>query len=80
MPSARLATEKLLIGKSLVVCMGSLYCCIVACTHLGNGTGHRTVTMAAPLLLPSGLVRYYAMLHSCGTSRMMGGGWVGTDM
>ena len=36
--------------------------------HLGNGTGHRTVTMAAPLLLTSGPARYEALLHGCGTS------------
>ena len=36
--------------------------------HLGNGTGHRTVTMAAPLLFTSGLVRYEAVLHSYGES------------
>ena len=29
--------------------MGGLYLCIVACTHLGNGTGRRAATMAAPL-------------------------------
>ena len=45
------------------VCTGSLYCCIVACTHLGNSTGHKTVTLAAPLLLlASGPVRYEAEL------------------
>ena len=37
-------------------------------THLGNDTGRRTVTVAAPLLLTSGLVRYEAMLHTCGTN------------
>ena len=31
--------------------MGSSYGCIVACAHLGNGTGHRTVAMAATLLV-----------------------------
>ena len=36
--------------------------------HLGNGTVRRTVTMMAPLILTSGLVRYEAVLHSCGTS------------
>ena len=36
--------------------------------NLGNSTGHRTVTMAAPLLLTSGPGRYEAVLHSCGTS------------
>ena len=36
---------------------------------LKNGTGHRTVTMEAPLVvLTSGSVRYEAVLHSCGTS------------
>ena len=51
----------------LCVCM-SQNRCIVACAHLGNGTGHRTVTLAAPLLLTSGPVRYEAVLHSCGIS------------
>ena len=35
---------------------------------LGNGTGRRTATIMAPLLFTSGLVRYEAVLHSCGTS------------
>ena len=48
----------------LTDCMGGLYCCIVACTHLGSGTGHITVTIVAPLLLTSGLMRYEAVLHS----------------
>ena len=39
--------------------------CIVVCAHLGNGTGRRTVTMAALLLLTSGPMRYEAVLHSC---------------
>ena len=50
------------------VCMGSLYHCIIACGHLGNGTGHRTVTMAASLLLTNGPARYEAVFHGCGTS------------
>ena len=40
------------------VYMGSSYCCIVACTHLENSTSHKTVTLAAALLLTSGPVRY----------------------
>ena len=52
--------------------MGGLYRYIVACAHLGNGTGRRTVTMAAPLLVTSELVRYEAVLHSCGTSPVGG--------
>ena len=39
--------------------------------HLGNDTGRRTVTMVILLLLTtstSGLVRYEAKHHSCGTS------------
>ena len=49
--------------------------------HLGNGTGRRTVTMASPLLLTSGLARYEAMLQSCETSLVgMGGGEVGIDL
>ena len=42
--------------------------------HLWNGTGHRIVTMTALLLLTSGLVRYEAVLHGCGTSPV--GRWV----
>ena len=43
--------------------MGGSYCCIVACTHLGNGTSCRTATMVAPLLLSSGLAKYEVGLH-----------------
>ena len=50
---------------TMYVCMGSSYHCIVACAHLGNGTGRRTVRLAVPLLLTSGLVRYEAVRHSC---------------
>ena len=49
------------------MCMGSSYRCIVACVHLGNGTGRRTVTLTTPLLLTSRPVRFEAVLHSCGT-------------
>ena len=52
----------------MCVCMGCLYHYIVACAHLENGTGRRTPTMAAPLLLTRGLVRYEAVVHSCGTN------------
>ena len=55
-------------AAGMYVCVGSLYHCIVACTHLGNDTGHRTATLEAPLLLTSGPARYEAMLYSCGTS------------
>ena len=53
-----------------MLCMVSLYCCLVPSAHLENGTGHRTVPMAASLLvlLASGPVRYKSVLHSCGTS------------
>ena len=44
------------------------------CTHLGNGSGHRTAILVAPLLLTSGPVRYESVLHSCGTSPVEGGG------
>ena len=54
------------------VCMENLYCCIVACTYLGSGSGHRTATMAAHLLLTSGPVRCEAVLHSCGASPVGG--------
>ena len=60
------------------VCMGSLYRCIVACAHLVNGTGCRTVIMVAPLLLISGLDKHEAVLHSCGTKSVAGG--VGTGL
>ena len=50
------------------------YRCIVACANLGTGTGHRTMTLAAPLLLNSGPVRYETMLHRCGTSPVGSGG------
>ena len=55
--------------------MASSYHCIVACTHLGNGTDRRTVTMVAPLLLTSGPMRYEAV-----TSPVGEGGAVGTDL
>ena len=35
------------------VCMLGLYRYIVACAHLGNGTGSRTATLADPLILTS---------------------------
>ena len=37
---------------------------MVACTYLQNGTGRRSVTMAAPLLLTSGPAMYEAVLHN----------------
>ena len=46
--------------------------CIIACAHLENGTGHRTVAFAALLLLTSDLARYEAVLHTCGTSLVEG--------
>ena len=49
------------------VCMGSSYHRIVGCAHVGNGTGRRTVTLVAPVLLTSGVVRYETVFHSCGT-------------
>ena len=57
--------------------MGSSNHCIVAYTHLGNGTGCSTATLAAPLLLTSGSVWYENMLQSCGTSPVEG---VGPDL
>ena len=53
--------------------MGSLYHCTVAYAHLGNGTGHRTASMAAALFLTSDPGRYEAVPHSCGTSPVAGG-------
>ena len=61
--------------KIQVVCTGLLYYSIVACAHLSIGTGHRTLTVAAPLLLTSGPVRYEVVLHKCGTSSVRGGGY-----
>ena len=61
-----------------VVCIGSLHRCIVACAHLGNGTGRRTVTMAAPLVLnsiTSSPVRYEASQFGLGQAQC---GWVPT--
>ena len=49
--------------------MGSSHCCIFACSHLGSGAGHRTMTLASPLLLTNGPVRYEAVLYSCGQSQ-----------
>ena len=54
-----------------VLC-GSLYHYMTACTHLGNSMGHRTLTLAAHLLFIIDLVRYEAVLHSCGTSPVAG--------
>ena len=55
----------------MYVCMDSLCRCIVAWGTLRElSTGRRTVTMAAPLLLTSGPVRYEIVLHGCGTSPM----------
>ena len=62
------------------ICNGSIFKAPVVClwgvpvtlylldAHLGNGTGHRTATMTAPLLLTSGPVMYETVLHSGGTS------------
>ena len=44
--------------------------------HLGNSTGRRSVTIAAPLLLTSGLAKYEAVLYNCGASLL--GGWAPT--
>ena len=54
---------------------GCSYPCIVACTHFGNGTGHRTATDVTQLLLllTSGPAMYEAVFHSCGTSPVGGG-------
>ena len=48
--------------NTVCVCTGSSYRC------LGNGTGHKTVTIAAPLSLTSGPVRYENVLHNGGIS------------
>ena len=39
---------------------------------LGNGTGHRTATTMATLLLTSSTVKYEALLHSCETNPVWG--------
>ena len=53
----------------MYLCMGTLCHCIeLLGTQLGNSTGHRTATMAAPLLLTSGPVWYEAPIHGCGTN------------
>ena len=41
--------------------MGGLYRCIVACSHLGNGTGRRTVTMHCSL--STNQAKFEAGLH-----------------
>ena len=66
------AYTKLLMCYTKCVCMGSSYRCIVACSHLGNGTRHRPGTMAAPILLAGGPVMYEAVLHSYGASPVGG--------
>ena len=57
------------------VCMGSLYRCIVAFTHLGNSTGRTTATMTAPLLLTSGPVRYEALCFTVVGQAQWQRGW-----
>ena len=47
---------------------------IVDSAPIGNGTCCRTLTMAAPILLTSGLVRYKSVLHGCCT-RSVRVGW-----
>ena len=65
--------------------MDGLYHCVVACAHLGNSTGHRTVTPAPPLLLTNGPVRYEAVLHNnsfvfaCVKGCMQGTVWIEPD-
>ena len=71
-PVADCIMEAVLLELDCLVCMGSLYHCIVACAYLGNGTGCRTAIMTAPLLLTIGPVRYKAVLHSCRTSPVGG--------
>ena len=52
--------------------MGSSCRSIVAYAPLGNGTGWRTATLVASLLLISRPVKYEVVLHSCGTSPVVG--------
>ena len=49
------------------MCVWEVCVSLMLDAHLGNGTGHRTVTMTAPLLPTSGLVRYEAVFHNCRT-------------
>ena len=66
------------VTQNRCVCMGSL-CHVLLDAHIGNGTGRRTLTIMASLLL-TGPLRYEAVLHSYGTSPERGGGRVGTDL
>ena len=50
----------------IFVCIDGSHPCIVIFTHLGHGPGDGIAKLAAPLLT-SGLLRYDAVLHSCGT-------------
>ena len=60
---ARDLAESCDVTKALTEFRPRLYCNIVACAHLGNGTGCRTATMAAPLVLTNGPVKCEVMLH-----------------
>ena len=57
--------------------MGGSFHCIVACAHLGNGTGRRTATLTTPPPLTSGPMKYEVVLHNHETSPEGVGG--GTD-
>ena len=45
---------------------------LYSCLHTLRELSDRTVTLVKPLLLTSGVVRYEAVFHSCGTSPMEG--------
>ena len=49
--------------KTHNACLAGLFYGLIVCAQFGNGTGCRTVTMAAPLLT-SGATKYEAGLHS----------------
>ena len=47
---------------------------VYSCLHTPrDGTDHRTVTMAAPVLLTSGPLRHETVVLSCGTSPVTAG-------
>ena len=50
------------IGIAIVCVWGVCVTVYLLDAHLRSGTGHRPVTVMAPLLLTSGPVRYEAML------------------
>ena len=72
---SRIVADSLIIFDQRILRMCVWGVRTVACTHLGNGTGRRTATLVAPLLLIGGIVKYEAVLHSCRTSPVGGDGY-----